>query len=200
LVMADTFQMQYVDPGNTGAMNISPDGNVYFGPYNVKINGVTQPVWCDDAFTWMGNSWNSELIVFNSGSSAQDVSTTRWKNKAAYNELGWILTQSGVTNNYILQGAIWELFARTDGNSSTNVTVNNTGIQQDIDALLNSYSGQSWSGNLYIYTAPLGNNGQYVSQELVATVAPVPEPSTLFLLGSGMIGIAQVARRKMKKG
>jgi hypothetical protein len=73
-------------------------------------------------------------------------------------------------------------------------------------SLYSAISGGSWSitfklkentgGTDYLYLDKSVLSGQYTPSE---QTSPVPEPATMLLLGSGLIGLAGFARRKFKK-
>lgn len=50
---------------------------------------------------------------------------------------------------------------------------------------------------LYIMVAVVGSAG--ANDFITAPTTPLPEPSTLLLLGSGLIGVAGLARKGQKK-
>jgi hypothetical protein len=178
-------------------------GGVQTDPYYGTINGVQNvPIVCDDFshHVTTGETWTANVSTFPS------LTDARFQNGSMtlqdYEEAGWLFDQLFVSANSHQTGnisyAIWAIFdASQVENSSGWTTGGNSTNPSSANGWLLDAEGQAFYAgefsNLEILT-PV-NGGSSSPQEYI-TFAPTPEPTSLLLLGGGLIALAFMVRPK----
>jgi hypothetical protein len=180
------------------------DSGEYVYPYNFSINGSSNltPLMCLQLARTVsiGESWNvtESGIPLDSSQTSIDYRALAILTFEAEGDLGGFSL-----GDY--QYAVWSVFDPTD-------MVGNPGYTPEAQALSAAALAAAVSGNpsnlpgfsysnFVVYTPTSDTTGwtNGIPQEFLGNVAPTPEPSSLLLLGTGVLGLAGIMGRKRVK-
>jgi len=184
-----TVNMTFLHPGT----NVY--GGYYTYPYYFSINGgKATPMMCDSFNNHIstGESWNARVsgLLSGKGMFGNDIKD--------YKAAGIIFmgVMNGTISATVGNFAVWNLF--TQG-----MTTNAAVLALDKNALfLALHAPASEFKGLVLYT-PVGGSPGHGPQEFIGyrgTGMTAPEPGSLMLLSTGLIGIAGIMRRKLLRG
>lgn len=185
--VADTVEVTF-----TGVNGVAAFG-YYVGPYYGTLDGKPDLLYCNDFANEVhpGQTWLANLTPL----SSTDLSNTRYGGlpdaQKLYWEAAWLTTQYAQHSDAYadIQATIWQLFVPTAPASSANEWLNL--------AAANYMTLDQTRFLIVTNVSPVTLSGEGQVQEfIVDPVAPVPEPSSIVLLGISVLLVVFCLRRR----
>jgi hypothetical protein len=178
-----------VDPFETVSTNA---GGVYAGIYNLKVgeDAVAYDSFCIDFYQHIYQGTFDDYKF----ESLNDVFPSLTHPDVADNiaELWFDNYSKAIDNSQIaagLQIAIWEVTIDSDHDVSNGNFYISSGSNYGAQEMLDKLDGEDFASLMAI------TNSEY--QDFVIGNQPVPEPASMMLFGTGLIGLAAFTRRKL---